>query len=652
MNRDFINIYMQEKNIPSGYLKAWYNFDSGVATGSAGVIYNQIHNVSDHYYDTTNGDGDLKSEILAGISIGDNDVISTPGFFDYREMVQISDSVDYNNWTIFLDIDSKRPGLSHANQQDMTGKTKILLSSMETSGDTSGFHIGLNGYNHPFITYASTDGIQYTHTFSKEASNRNLFSFSFNSDGKSLSISKHSPREDYSESFTTNEIKNSNTWTLGGFKEYLNDSTPTTDIRAFDGTMNHFMLFNPSLGGDAEKDFADFLFINGYEKPEIKQTLVGEGELPLTGAYITSGVTGQGVTGYEKVLIDTVDGIPIYKNSGVIGDVSGDIIAYPDQDTSSYSPGAIYSNILDSEHKVFHSSTCLEFFDKKFSFIKNKDVFSLPADGSLYHNDSRHLIQKISDSGFEVRASLNANYELNKVANYNGISGSFILQSGIENGKHINLYRNGLLQRSGTLNEVNELNTDGTGFADYIVLDSRYVYSNDRYNKNDFITYEECSLPNIIGGYDDGEVASYMEEETLYANYFRLNAPTYLNGRDMFFGGMKLMYGVDYTYLSASTAVVFTQGLDRGVFSWVESFDTNETYNVVGNYETGHLEYNINTSLNLMDEIIWLSGIRQQRNVDYIKTADFSVLNSGYKFDNLTENNDIIYNGDTGFFNL
>ena len=51
-----------------------------------------------------------------------------------------------------------------------------------------------------------------------------------------------------------------------------------------------------------------------------------------------------------------------------------------------------------------------------------------------------------------------------------------------------------------------------------------------------------------------------------------------------------------------------------------------------------------------MDEIVWLSGIRQTRDLDYIKTADFSVLNSGYKF-NLTENNYIIYSGESGNFN-
>ena len=51
-----------------------------------------------------------------------------------------------------------------------------------------------------------------------------------------------------------------------------------------------------------------------------------------------------------------------------------------------------------------------------------------------------------------------------------------------------------------------------------------------------------------------------------------------------------------------------------------------------------------------MDESVWLSGIKQRRDVDYIKTANFSVLNSGYKFDK-TPNNFIIYSGGSGNFN-
>ena len=107
MNRDFINTYMQEKNIPSGFLKAWYNFESGNV--ASGIVYNQVHDINGHYFNVDNYDGDLKSNVLAGISVGDNDVMTTPGLFDYRELVQLSDDVDHNNWTIFITHNVKIP---------------------------------------------------------------------------------------------------------------------------------------------------------------------------------------------------------------------------------------------------------------------------------------------------------------------------------------------------------------------------------------------------------------------------------------------------------------------------------------------------------------------------------------------------------------
>lgn len=640
MNRDFVNDYMKEKDIPTGNLKVWYNFASGATTGGAGLFYNQVHSISDHYYDTSNNDGDLKSGVMAGISIGDHDVISTPGLFDHREMIQISDKVDYNNWTIFFDITT-------SSQQNLTGQQKILLSSMKNSGDTSGFHIGLNGYNHPFITYASKDGAKYTHTFSGEASDRSLFSFSFNNDGKSLSIEKHSPLEDYAQSFVTENLKLSNTWTIGGFKEYLNSAEPATDIRSFNGTMNHFMIFSPSLKGKLINNFSDFLFIKSYEKPQIKQReLITQKN--ISGTYITSGVIGTGITGYEKSLSSTINGIPIYKNVGVTGEISGDVIAYSDE----MEDVVTYEKYLSNEVKTFDDSISKKFFNKKLSFLKPiESGYSLPESGSLYVDSNKDSIDRISYAAYEVSSSEKVNTNTQKIARWNGVSGAFILQSGLDN-KYINLFRNGLLQRSGTLEEVEKTDTDGTGFADYTLLNSRFIYSNNRYQDDDYILYEECDSPNIIGGYVKGEQSSYMYwngSQYVHDTWYFFKSKSDFIKKDLYFGGLKLISGVDYAVADGFSSLisVYTSGLNNGVFSWIEKFSSNEH-----NTETGNLTYNLNLNYELMDEIVWLSGIRQRKNVDYIKTADFSVLNSGYKFNKNTNNNHIIYSGDTGFFNV
>lgn len=635
MNREFINIYMQEKNIPSGYLKAWYNFSSGET--ASGVIYNQVNTVSDHYYNKDNYEGSLTSGTFASISVGGGDVITSNGVFDHTELVQISEDVDVDNWTVFLDFSG--------NQQDETGRNKILLSSMNDSGDTSGFYIGLNGYNKPFITYRSTDDALYTSTFSRETSNRDLFSFSFNSDGRSLNIGKHTPKEDLVESFVSYPIKNSNTWTIGGFKQILNQSPQPQEISNFDGKINHFMLFNPSLKGGTAEQFSDFLFIKDYEKEQVKQRQTVT-QKNISGSHIALGVVGTGITGYEKVLISSIGGAQIYASSGVTGEISGDVIAF----TSETETVTGYESFVSQEIKTYDDSISSQFFNNKITFLKNVDSgYSLPESGSLYVDNTRKLIQRISYSGYEVASSSTVNDNTRKIANWSNLSGAFILQSGIGNGKHINLFRNGLLQRSGTFSEVNVSDTDGTGFADYTLLNDRFIYSNNRYNETDYIIYEECNLPNIIGGYTQGEAAAFMYHNGssyVHGSTYFFDDRSNLVNRDLYFGGIKLISGVDYdNEFSAAIITVHTSGLNNGVFSWIEKVSSKEH-----NTETGHLSQQLNLNNNLMEEIVWLSGIRQRKDVDYITTADFSVLGSGFKF-NKTPNNFIIYSGETGFFN-
>jgi hypothetical protein len=355
MNKDFLNIYTRAKSIPSGHLRAWYNFDSGNVP--SGIVYNQvIEETGDHFFE----EGYFKSDSLGGISLGDGSVIG--GAFDKNELVQISDNINYDSWSVFFDIDT-------TNQQQLTGKEKILLSSMEDSGAASGFFIGLNGYNKPFITYAGIDGKEYTHTFSRELINRNLLSVSFNRKANAVSIGNFSPKEDYSEDFIGKGHTGSSIWTIGGFKKLLSlaeDGVANTSRYVnFDGTMNHFLLFSPSLKGNLGRNFSNFLFINEYAPPQVRQrqTLVSDGR---SGAYIESGITGTGITGYETTIESTITGSDgtvtnTYANLGITGELSGDVIRYTD--TIGTTTG--YESYLDKEIETFDNATCLNFFTQR-----------------------------------------------------------------------------------------------------------------------------------------------------------------------------------------------------------------------------------------------------------------------------------------------
>jgi hypothetical protein len=64
---------------------------------------------------------------------------------------------------------------------------------------------------------------------------------------------------------------------------------------------------------------------------------------------------------------------------------------------------------------------------------------------------------------------------------------------------------------------------------------------------------------------------------------------------------------------------------------------------------TGYNDNNFNSSLSLFDEQIWVNGLRQMRGLDYLKVADFSLKYSSFSLEPFP---DIIYNNDTGFFNV
>ena len=56
-----------------------------------------------------------------------------------------------------------------------------------------------------------------------------------------------------------------------------------------------------------------------------------------------------------------------------------------------------------------------------------------------------------------------------------------------------------------------------------------------------------------------------------------------------------------------------------------------------------------NSNTKLINEQVWLDGLRQKEGVDYTKTSTYSILNS-QKY--LTGFTDLIFNNETGFFNV
>ena len=103
-----------------------------------------------------------------------------------------------------------------------------------------------------------------------------------------------------------------------------------------------------------------------------------------------------------------------------------------------------------------------------------------------------------------------------------------------------------------------------------------------------------------------------------------------------------MISGIDYSGVG-QTVVIATTNLIDGDIMLIPKHNMN-----FSRY-TGYNDNNFDSSLKLFDEQIWINGLRQIRELDYIKVADFSLKYSTFSLEPFA---DIIYNNDTGFFNV
>jgi hypothetical protein len=117
---------------------------------------------------------------------------------------------------------------------------------------------------------------------------------------------------------------------------------------------------------------------------------------------------------------------------------------------------------------------------------------------------------------------------------------------------------------------------------------------------------------------------------------------SYVAGRDIYLNGAKLISWVNYSGVG-SNVVIKTSDLVDGDLLLLPVHNQN-----IVRY-TGFNDNNFDTSLKLMDEQIWVNGLRQMRYVDYEKLSDYTLKYTTFSLDPLP---DIVYNNDTGYFNV
>ena len=215
------------------------------------------------------------------------------------------------------------------------------------------------------------------------------------------------------------------------------------------------------------------------------------------------------------------------------------------------------------------------------------------------------------------------NDDLNLIPNYSISTLKYsILTTG--SGETINFYANGLAQPY-----VSQLSPSMSG--DFTVSGNA-IDTDGFFDMSDFPIYDIIYGTTSITGITTGDVSSGTK--TLSSSY--------VSNRDLYLNGNKLISGVNYSASGASVIITTSDLIDGDLMLMPKHNQNLVRY-------TGYNDNNFDSNIKLIDEQIWVNGLRQIKLLDYEKVADFSLKYSTFSLEPLS---DIIYNNDTGFFNV
>lgn len=510
------------------------------------------------------------------------------GHFNGSSKYKVLGSFPTGDWTAFVVF-------KHLETGDFVN-SKVIFSSKETINSASGYVMGINGCNRIFFEHPTQSSGNRIYTLNEELDNKNVISVAKIDD--SLSLGFHQFEDNLNKisvntKFQMLDYLNSDSMYIGGIgasgKSYKN----------FSGYIDEFILFNIGLEFPERNSFAKAFFCSGFSTGEI--VAVPTYANAVTGLEMVEKIIATGVTGYQKILIGTqsTDGgnVDIYAYSGVTGyiydtitiELTGSVLT----DTYEYEQRPS-SGIVDYGYLFGFANSkvvLLNNFDSSF-----KEVYSF----SGKNTDDINLIPVFSEQ--------NLTYT--------------VFQTG--SGEIINFYLNGLLM------------PNVSGFVDSMT--GEFVHTGNLLDSNGFYDIIDFPVYDIISG----NFALTGITTTDVNNGSKTLTQTYVNGRDFYLNGMKLVSGIDYSGVGANIVISTTNLIDGDLCLAPKHLCNLNRFTGVG-------DNNFDTSIPLFEEQIWVNGLRQIKNLDYIKTSDFSLKYSSFSLDQFP---DIVYNNSTGFLNV
>ncbi len=510
------------------------------------------------------------------------------GHFNGQNKLKILGEFDSPDWAAFIVFKN----LDTGNFVD----SKILISSQTDASSTSGFSIGINGCNRLFCEHNTpTDG-KRIYTLGQELDNKNVVSVS--KIDSSIQLSTHQfddtlNKKSLNVQFDITDFSNSNNFFVGGL------GVSGVNYKNFSGYIDSFMMFNLGLDFAERNTFAKAFYCSGYATGAYEAQV--ETFLSVTGVEYQNVIVGTGITGYVQAsgLTTTSDGSSVtgYYYSGVTGYLYEYQLVELTGTTTGSSEITVYrppSGLIDYGYSVpFGNSKILLLADFDSS---NKEVYSFSGRNSEDINLTPQF--SISDARYTI------------------------LNTG--SGEAVNLYVNGL-----ACTYVTGITGDRDG--DF-TISGGFIDSSSFYDVNDFAIYDLISGSGSLTGISTQDITN----TTKVLNY------NYVNHRDLYLNGNKLISGIDYAAVTGAITV-YTTNLIDGDLILLPKHEVNRTR------YTGNNSNNFDTSLPLFDEQVWVNGLRQIKGLDYEKLADSSLRYTTFSLEPFSE---VIYNNDTGYFNV
>ena len=607
MDKNSLYKLMEVNGLPQSDLLCHFGFSG--ASGS--IFFNEAHEVSGqnwisgHFLDWPSTEkldaGKLPgiSRVSSGINSSSVDLDGS-GYLKGDSVITLGSGIPTGSWTAFLSF----KGGVNDNIKDLSN---VLLSTNDAPDSTSGFFVGRNSRSLFVENYNNNNSVQQIHSHSTELLEKNIISISKNQ-LNDISVSVHdflNTKQVNTETFTLEGYGDSDQINIGGFP---NNQNSILGYTGFSGYLDQFVLITGSLAEEQRKDLVDSFYAKNYQKPNYSiqevQFVAQSGMVPV------NGVIDSGITGYENVVVKTMSSntgtFNLYASSGVTGEITG----------------TFFSGVTGSG---IETRKVLTYNEESYSYSQ-EDIKS-------YSPSIVSIAEPLAASDvYEIYSRNQKSDTVGLEAEYDKVYKDFTVDevfTGIEENNQVALiYANGYLLESGNSN---------TGM--YTRVDD-YSINASGYSGIDNVIYD------LVTTDSNGQVQ--FEVTSQQATGVRFTGSKYLT-KDIYFEGIKLLSGehwsggqsngfVDVLKSGYSSA----NGVGTGTLIFVPIVDSFTRV-------TGKGSSLVDTNLRLLNNQVWVNGVRQIEDRDYYTVAQHSQLNSTTR---QTPVETILYSGQTGFYNV